>query len=96
GRSSVKQGPITGESIPVDKIPVNVTHYINKTQYVSGGDIIASAGIAGAAIIDPNSGSLEVAIPAIVPVQNYIFARIGLKIAGVEARIFTPVQKISF
>jgi hypothetical protein len=74
----------------------NVTLYINRTQFVSGGDNIANAGIAGSAITDPQNVSLEVSIPAISPTQNYVFARIGLKIAGVEDRIFSPVQKLSF
>lgn len=74
----------------------NVALYINKTQFVSGGDNIANAAIAGSAITDPNNVTLSVNIPAIVPTQNYVFARIGLKIAGVEDRIFSPVQKLSF
>lgn len=74
----------------------SVTLYINKTQYVSGADNIASAGVNGGAITDPNNIALSVTIPAITPAQNYVFARIGLKIAGVEDRIFSPVQKISF
>jgi len=74
----------------------NVTLYINKTQFVSGGDNIGNAGIDGSAITDMNNIHLEVGIPAITPTQNYVFARIGLKIAGVEDRIFSPLQKLSF
>ncbi len=72
----------------------NITLYINKTQFVSGGNNIATAGIGGAAITDPNNIALTVAIPAISPAQNYVFARVGLKIAGVEDRIFSPLVKI--
>ncbi|HKO80266.1 MAG TPA: DUF3823 domain-containing protein [Chitinophagaceae bacterium] len=72
----------------------NVTLYINKTQFVSPGNNIATAGIGGSAIVDPNNITLTVAIPSISPAQNYVFARVGLKIAGVEDRIFSPVQKI--
>ena len=74
----------------------NVTLYINKTQFVSGGDNIANAGVNGSDITDPNNVSLDVTIPSLSPTQNYVFARIGLKIAGVEDRIFSPVQKITF
>jgi hypothetical protein len=74
----------------------NVTLYINKTQFVSGGDNIANSEIAGSAIVDMNNVTLETSIPSITPTQNYVFARIGLKIAGVEDRIFSPVQKITF
>ena len=73
-----------------------VSLYINKTQFVSGGDNIAGADLAGSAITDPNNVSLSVTIPTITPTQNYVFARIGVKIIGVEDMIFSPVVKISF
>lgn len=73
-----------------------VSLYINKTQFVSGGDNIGGADVAGSAITDPDNISLSVAIPAITPTQNYVFARIGVKIDGVEDMIFSPVVKISF
>lgn len=72
----------------------NVALYINKTQFVSPGNNIATAQIGGAAITDPNNIALTVTIPSISPAQNYVFARIGLKIVGVEDRIFSSVQKI--
>lgn len=72
-----------------------VSLYLNKTQFVSGTDNIAKMDRAGSAITDPNSISLSVAVPAITPTQNYVFARIGVKIAGVEDMIFSPVQKIT-
>lgn len=74
----------------------NVALFINKTQFVSGSDNIANTTIAGADITDPANVSLQVAIPTITPAQNYIFARIGLKIAGVEDRIFSPLVKVQF
>lgn len=72
-----------------------VNLYINKTQFVSGnGDQqIAKAEIGGGAV-DPNNVTLSVTVPSMVPAQNYVFARIGLKIAGVEDMIFSPLQKI--
>ncbi len=73
-----------------------VSLYINKTQFVSGGDNIAITDLAGSDITDPNNITLTVKVPAIVPTQNYVFGRIGLKIAGVEDMIFSPVQKIQF
>lgn len=68
--------------------------YVNKTQFVSSADNIASAEIAGSAITNPAAISLTTTIPAIIPAQNYVFVRIGLKINGVEDMIFSPVQKI--
>ncbi|MEJ7587860.1 MAG: DUF3823 domain-containing protein [Ferruginibacter sp.] len=74
-----------------------VTLFINKTQFVSGGDYnIANAGMSGNDIVDPNNITLNVTIPDIVPTQNYVFARIGVKIENVEDLIFSPVQKLSF
>lgn len=72
----------------------NVGLYINKTQFVSPGDNIANATVKGADITDPANISLEVTVPGIVPAQDYVFARIGLKIAGVEDRIFSPLVKV--
>jgi hypothetical protein len=68
--------------------------YINKTQFVSGADNIASAEIAASAITNPSMISLTATAPAITPTQNYVFVRIGLKIAGVEDMIFSPLQKL--
>ncbi len=73
-----------------------VSLYINKTQFVSGGDNIALMDLAGTSITDPNNISLSVTIPALVPTQNYVFARVGIKITNVEDMIFSPLQKISF
>ncbi|MEO5681641.1 MAG: DUF3823 domain-containing protein [Chitinophagaceae bacterium] len=74
----------------------SVTLYVNKTKFVSGADNIVSASISGAAITDPNNIALSVTIPAILPAQNYVFATIAIKIAGVEDRIFAPVQKLTY
>jgi hypothetical protein len=75
-----------------------VTLYINKTQFVSGsGDYnIAQTSIAGGALGSLNNISMSVAIPGITPTQNYVFARIGIKIAGVEDMVFSPVTKVTF
>ncbi len=74
----------------------NVGLYINKTQFVSNGTNIASATMAGSAITDPNNISLNVTIPSITPTQNYVYARVGIKIANVEDRIYSPLVKLTF
>lgn len=74
----------------------SVALYINKTQFVDGSNNIATQQINGAAIADLNNLNMSVTIPTLVPTQNYVFARIGVKIAGVDDLIFTPVTKISF
>ncbi len=74
----------------------SVSLYINKTQFVSGGDNIAHTDLAGSDISNPASVSLSVTVPDFVPVQNYIFARVGLRIAGVEDMIFSPLVQVSY
>lgn len=71
-----------------------VNLYINKTQFVDFRTNIASAEIAGGNITDPNSISMTVTVPDLVPTQNYVYARVGIKIAGIEDMIFSPVQKV--
>lgn len=71
--------------------------YINKTQFVSrgGDDNIAATEKGGGDITDPNNISLSVTVPTnITPAQNYVFARVGVKIAGVEDRLYSQVQKL--
>jgi len=72
----------------------NVSLYINKTAFVSGADNVAVKTLNGNDITDLNNVNLSVAIPTLTPAQNYVFARIGVKIAGVEDRIFSSVVKI--
>ena len=73
-----------------------VALYVNKTQFVAGSSSIASFILPASAITNMNSIELGVHLPALVPAQNYLFARIGLKIANVEDLIFSPLQKIQF
>jgi beta-xylosidase len=70
--------------------------YVNKTQFVSGTDNNASANIAGSAITSLTNISLSTAIPSFTPAQNYVFARVGIKIDGVEDLIFSPVTKVTY
>ncbi|HEX5153432.1 MAG TPA: DUF3823 domain-containing protein [Parafilimonas sp.] len=72
----------------------NVVLYINKTGFVSGANNIAQAAVAGADITDLNNINLSVAIPTLT--QKYVFARVGLKIAGIEDMIFSPLVQVSF
>jgi hypothetical protein len=73
-----------------------VTLYINKTQFVSDADNIGKTDLAGADITDPDHVSLNVTVPDTYPAQNYVYARVGLKIAGVEDMIFSSVTKVQF
>src|SRR4051794_26030192 len=73
-----------------------VALYVNNTQFVSGINNVASSSIAGADISDANNVQLSVQVPALTPSQNYVFARIGLKMVNVEDLIFSPVVKITY
>jgi hypothetical protein len=72
----------------------SVTLFINKTMFVSRADNFANTELAAAAITNPASINLSVTIPSITPTQNYVYARVGLKISGVEDMIFSPLEKI--
>lgn len=72
----------------------NVSLYINKTQFVSPADNVAVKTVNGSDITDLNNVNLSVTIPTLTPAQNYVFARIGVKIAGVEDRIFSPLVQL--
>ncbi|MBC7424182.1 MAG: DUF3823 domain-containing protein [Ferruginibacter sp.] len=88
------------EKIVVDGTAKNIDEarlFINRSQFVSGGDFnIAQAGLGGGSIADPNNVTLTVDIPTMSPTQNYVFARVGLKMVGVENWIFSPIQKLTF
>lgn len=70
--------------------------FINKTQFVSRANNIKSVDIAGSAITDVGKINFSVDVPSISPNQNYVYARIGLKISGVEDMLFSSVQKVEY
>ncbi|GAB3942487.1 DUF3823 domain-containing protein [Spirosoma harenae] len=93
-------GSVSLEKVITDatngKAVERVSLYVNKTQFVDAGNSLNKADLAGADIKDLANVSLTTGdLPALVPSQAYVFARIGLKIAGVEDMIYTPVQKIN-
>ncbi|GEP89832.1 Protein of unknown function [Chitinophaga terrae (ex Kim and Jung 2007)] len=71
-----------------------VVLYLAKTQFADKKNNIRDAVVNGGDITDPNNISLQADVPDIVPAQNYVYARIGVKISGVEDMIFTPVEKV--
>ncbi|RYE36237.1 MAG: DUF3823 domain-containing protein [Sphingobacteriaceae bacterium] len=73
-----------------------VSLFVNKTQFTSAADHAAEADLAGTAIIDLTNVNLSVAIPKFTVTQNYVYARVGIRISGVEDMIFSPVQKITY
>jgi len=73
-----------------------VTLYINKTQFVSNNNDLKEAESNSTDVSDITNISASVEIPQFEKTQNYIFARIGVKIAGVEDLLFSPTEKITF
>lgn len=71
-----------------------VTLFVNKTQFVSGGDNISKTDLVITPTTDWNSVTLTSNVPTISPTQNYVFARVGIKISGIEDMIFSPVTKV--
>ncbi|WP_221390428.1 DUF3823 domain-containing protein [Dyadobacter sp. NIV53] len=71
-----------------------VSLYVNKTEFVSRATNIAVFDIAGTDLKDLNNVSLTATVPALVPAQNYVFARVGIKIKDVEDMVFSPVQMV--
>ncbi|MFB6342748.1 DUF3823 domain-containing protein [Saccharicrinis sp. FJH62] len=69
--------------------------YINKTMFVDYRWNISSAQIGGRYVTNPDSVLMKVKVPDMVPVQTYVFARVGLKIMGVEDMIFSDIQKVN-
>ncbi len=84
-----------------------VVLYVNQSQYVSEANYLqkpripendptGKVAIDGGSITDPNNITLSYTVPPITPAQNYVFARFGLKIAGVEDMIFSPLFRLDF
>ena len=72
-----------------------VSLYVGRTQFVDGRSGLPVKDVNAADIPDMNNISLSVDVPAITPAQNYVYARVGVKIAGVEDMLFSPVQKVT-
>ncbi len=95
-------GQVTG-TFALEKIITNanakdvesVTLYVSKTLFANSQTNVATAVIEGGAITDVNNISLSATVPELVPAQNYVFASIGVKLAGVDDYIFSPTQKIN-
>jgi len=70
--------------------------YVSKTQFVDNRTSIVREEDVTINMDDLNNVSLSVNVPA-VPLSNqsYVYARIGVKIAGVDDLLFSPVEKMN-
>jgi len=84
---------ITGEAA---RNVERVSLYINKTQFVDerGNYNLARTDIAGGDITDMSNITLSLNVPDLVRTQSYIYARIGVKLEGIEQMLYSPVQKL--
>ncbi|MCU7549591.1 DUF3823 domain-containing protein [Chitinophagaceae bacterium LB-8] len=100
---SISSGKVTG-SFKLDKIITDanaknidkVVLYLNTTSFVSdaGSANVAKKELSGASITDMNNIILDVNVPTLTRTQDYIFARVGVKISGVEDMLYSPVKEL--
>lgn len=72
-----------------------VSLYVSKTAFVDVRTSIATANLAGNSLPDLGNVSLSVSVPQRVPNQDYGFARVGVRISGVEDMIFSEIVKVN-
>jgi len=71
-----------------------VSLYVNTSQFVSRGVNISVKDVNGSDIKDLNTISLITTVPALPKAQNYVYARVGVKIRDVEDMVFSTVEKV--
>jgi hypothetical protein len=90
--ASVEQIITDGNARNIERVSL----YINQTTFVDnrGNYHLAVQHLPVADIDDLSNVSLSLPIPDLVRAQNYVYARIGVKIEGVEQMIYSPVQQL--
>lgn len=75
-----------------------VSLFINKTIHVSNAnqESVAKTDIAGSALTSLTNVTLNTSIPSLSPSQNYVFARVGIKISGIDDWYYSPIRKLYF
>ena len=72
-----------------------VSLIVSKTRFVSRANNVAIKNMSGADVKDIKNISLSVDVPTISPAQDVIFARVGVKIKGVEDMLFSKVEQLN-
>src|SRR5690625_71195 len=72
----------------------DVSLYLKKTNFVYNRTSIAESHIPGHEIENLAALQLEVSVPEMTPTQDYVFARVGVRIAGVQHRLFSEIEVI--
>ncbi len=73
-----------------------VSLLISRTQFVSRANNVAITNKDGVDVKDLTNISLSADVPAISPAQDFVFARVGVKIKDVEDMVFSDVEKITY
>ncbi len=73
-----------------------VTLYINKVNLVNADAKLVETSINGGDIVDPHDILLTTQIPDMKPAQSYVYARVGIKLVGVDYLIYSQIVKINF
>tara|TARA_R110002020_G_scaffold114593_3_gene263574 strand:+ start:98641 stop:99351 length:711 start_codon:yes stop_codon:yes gene_type:complete len=84
------------QSIIQEAVVERVTLYVNTTQFVSNSNDYNIAQANSGDVSNLGNITVSVALPEISPAQNYVFARIGVKIEGVEDMLFSPTERLTF
>lgn len=99
GNSSTVNADFSLEQIITDENAKGINEvvlYLSKSTFVDGRTSISSTRIGGGDIDDLSNIQLSTEVPNMTPTQGYVFARIGVRIDGVEDMLFSPVQRIDF
>lgn len=86
------------EQIVTNNLARDIEHatlYVSKTSFASPETNIATAMLEGDNITNLENVALQLEVPEMVPTQDYVFARVGLKFIGVDDMIFSDIQKLT-
>ncbi len=72
----------------------SVSLFVNTTRFANSRTNVVSSTIAGGEITNLGAVHLSAEVPELTPTQDYVFARIGVKIRNVEDRLFSKVEKV--
>lgn len=73
-----------------------VTLLISRTQFVSRSNNVGITNKEGADVTGKTSFSLSVNVPTISPAQDFVYARVGVKMKDVEDMVFSNVEKVTY
>jgi len=90
-------GTCKAEKIITDSRAKNIERVTLYVSYTYFADEFTNDAKADAALTDLNNLSVSVTVPTLTssPIQNFVYVRLGIKIAGVDDMIYTSPRKIN-